>query len=337
MTKILNHINTYADLTAYDNDKEKDYPNVSYLVATDEVKWNKYDPVHIVCKYNVTSTESATKLLNSNSGITYQIIDGVRQNTVQMNYTFDTLGEHIVKYKLNGTYINGHQTLFYMCPNLVSVVIPETITRIENDVLFYSSTNLTNVVLPKTLTLIGESVFEYCSKLTTISIPNGVTEIRRCFNNSGLTYIDLPNSVTTLKGTFDTAQSLKRVNSNVDGECNIPNSVTTIGSGTFNQATGLTSINIPDSVTTIGITAFSGNRVLRQITIGSGITSIGNQATTNSINIQSITIKTTTPPTISELTWQSTTCPIYVPAESVDAYKTATNWSSYADRIQSIS
>ncbi len=334
MTKILNHINTYADLTAYNNDKEKDYPNVSYLVATDEVKWVKDDPDHIVCVYDVTSTESATKLLNTNAGISYQIIDGVKQQSVQSNYTFDTLGKHIVKYKFNGTSIK-FQTLFYMCPNLVSAVIPETITSIEG-VIFSSCTNLANVVLPKTLTFIGDGVFEYCSKLTTISIPNGVTEIKNCFNNSGLTYIDLPNSVTTLNGTFYTINSLKRVNSNVDGECNIPNSVTTIGANTFSQSYGLTSINIPYSVTTIGNVAFSGNRNLRQITIGSGITSIGNQATVNSTNIQSITIKTTTPPTISELTWQSTTCPIYVPAESVDAYKTATNWSSYADRIQAI-
>jgi len=29
-------------------------------------------------------------------------------------------------------------------------------------------------------------------------------------------------------------------------------------------------------------------------------------------------------------------CPIYVPAASVNAYKTATNWKSYASRIQAI-
>lgn len=334
MTKILNHINTYADLTAYNNDMEKDYPNISYIQASDEVKWNKYDPDHIVCVYNVTSTSEATKLLQSNLNITYQIIDGVRQDTVQTTYTFDTLGEHIVKYKKNETVLS--ETLFYMCPNLVSVVIPETITRISGS-LFYSSTNLTNVVLPKTLTFIGDSVFGYCSKLTTISIPNSVTEIKSCFANSGLTYIDLPNSVTTLTGTFNNTQSLKRVNSNVDGECNIPNGVTTIGGNVFSGCTSLTSINIPDSVTTIGMAAFSSNYYnLKQITIGSGITSIGNQATVNSVNIQSITIKATTPPTISELTWQSTTCPIYVPAESVEAYKTTGNWVTYADRIQAI-
>lgn len=334
MTKLLNHINTYADLTAYNNDMEKDFPNISYIQGTDEVKWNKYDPDHIVCVYNVTSTSEATKLLNDNIEISYQIIDGVRQDTVQKTYTFDTLGEHIVKYKKSQTYMRNYP--FYKCSNLVSVVIPETITSIDS-AIFGSCSNLTNVVLPKTLTFIGERVFDYCSKLTTISIPNGVTEIGSCFKFSELTYIDLPNSVTTLNGTFNSATSLKRVNSNVDGECNIPNSVTTIGDSTLEQCNSLTSIYIPNSVTSIGRFALSGNRNLKQITIGSGITSIGNQATINSNAIQSITIKATTPPTISELTWQSTNCPFYVPAESVDAYKQAENWSSLADRIQPIS
>ena len=323
-----------STIKKYNNDLNKDFPNVSYIQKTDEVKWYKYDPDHIVAVYNVTSTDTATKLLQVNTSITYQIIDGVKQQSVKTTYTFDTLGEHIVKYKMNVTYFR--QTLFYMCPNLVSVVIPETITKID-DVLFGSCSNLTNVVLPKTLTFIGVRVFEYCSRLTTISIPNGVTEIRNCFGNSGLTYIDLPNSVTTLNGTFNNATSLKRVNSNVDGECNIPDSVTTIGDGAFNGCTGLTSINIPDSVTTIsGNATFANNRNLRQITIGSGITSISNQATVNSVNIQSITIKATTPPTISELTWQTTTCPIYVPSQSVESYKTTGNWVTYADRIQAI-
>ena len=329
-----NYINKYTNIEAYNADDGKQYPNVSYLVDEDILKWNKYDPDHIVAVYNVTSTSEATTLLYSSTGITYQIIDGVKQDTVQATYTFNTLGKHTVKYKFDGTFIND--TIFYMCHNLVSVIIPETITSI-NDAIFYYCSNLTNVVLPKTLTFIGDRVFHYCSKLITISIPNGVTSIGNCFSNSGLIYIDLPNSVTTLEGTFSSATKLKRINSNVDGECNIPDSVTTIGYQTLNQCKSLTSIYIPNSVTSIGNGVFSSNQNnLKQITIGSGITSIGNQVTTNSYSIQSITINATTPPTISELTWQSTTCPIYVPAESVDAYKTATNWSSLADRIQAI-
>ena len=97
MTKILNHINTYADLTAYNNDKDKNYPNIAYIIETNEVKWAKEVDL-VVCKYNVTSTSEATKLLNSTTGITYQIIDDVKQDTVKATYTFGTTGEHTVKY-----------------------------------------------------------------------------------------------------------------------------------------------------------------------------------------------------------------------------------------------
>ena len=215
MTKILNHINTYADLTAYNNDMSKDFPNISYIQGTDEVKWNKYDPYIIVCKYNVTSTSNATKLLDENVTISYQIIDGVKQDAVQMNYTFDALGEHTVKYKLNGT---------------------------------------------------------------------------------------------------------------------------SIGQIAFLNCIGLTNITIPDSVTSIGNTAFSKCTGLTNVTIGNGVTSIGDYAFSGCSRLTSITIQATTPPTLGTSPFKNTNnCPVYVPSESLEAYKTATNWKTYASRIQSIS
>ena len=173
MTQIKNSINTYADLTAYNADLNKDFPNISYIQGTDEVKWNKYDPDHIVCVYNVTSTSSTTKLLNNDWNITYQIIDGVQQSSVQMNYTFDTLGEHIVKYKINGTqlgtgtsYVNG---VFYKCTSLTSVTIPINITSIWKYV-FRQCTSLITVNIPNTVTSIGDQVFRQCTSLTSVTI-----------------------------------------------------------------------------------------------------------------------------------------------------------------------
>lgn len=340
MTKILNHINTYADLTAYNNDMSKDFPNISYIQGTDEVKWNKYDPDHIVAVYNVTSTSNATKLLNKDSGITYQIIDGVKQDAVQTSYTFDTLGEHTVKYKLSGTSINSNQALFYMCPNLVSVVIPETITSIDGP-LFGSSSNLTNVVLPKTLTFIGERVFGYCSKLKTISIPDSVTSIgQEAFDACiGLTSIDIPSGVTSIGNyVFSSCTSLTRLNSDVDGLFNIPDNVTSIGNNAFSGCYGLTSVTIPDSVTSIGDNAFANLINFRgNLVLPSTLATLGNTVFNNMRNATGITFLSTTPPTAGTNLFINSTCPIYVPAESVEAFKTATNWSTYASRIQAIS
>jgi len=44
----------------------------------------------------------------------------------------------------------------------------------------------------------------------------------------------------------------------------------------------------------------------------------------------------TTPPLGGSSMFDLTRCPIYVPAGSVDAYKSAEFWSDYASRIQAI-
>lgn len=48
--------------------------------------------------------------------------------------------------------------------------------------------------------------------------------------------------------------------------------------------------------------------------------------------------KKAVPYTIQSSTFSNTNnCPIYVPDESVDAYRTATNWTELADRIKPMS
>lgn len=55
-------------------------------------------------------------------------------------------------------------------------------------------------------------------------------------------------------------------------------------------------------------------------------------------NLLAIIILATIPFSLSSGALNETkNCPIYVPDEAVDAYKTATNWAAYADRIKPIS
>jgi uncharacterized protein YjdB len=116
----------------------------------------------------------------------------------------------------------------------------------------------------------------------------------------------------------------------------IPDSVTSIGAGAFNLCYELTSINIPDSVSSIGSGAFYRCSALTSIEIPSTVSSIGDGAFMFCSQLSSVTIYATTPP--SSVTWQTfsdtNNCPIYVPAESVDAYKT--EWSDYANRIYAL-
>ena len=118
----------------------------------------------------------------------------------------------------------------------------------------------------------------------------------------------------------------------------IPNSVTYINYA-FDGCTRLTSITIPDSVTTIEQNAFSSCSALTNITIGNAITSIGYGAFSYCNSLASVTIHTTIPPTLSKNAFKNnaTGRKIYVPSSSVEAYKAASGWSTYASDIQAIS
>ena len=120
--------------------------------------------------------------------------------------------------------------------------------------------------------------------------------------------------------------------------CRLPNNIDKIPSRCFYDCFSLTSITIPYSVTEISNDAFYSCSNLKNISIPSNVTSIGNRALRNCSGLTSITVEATTPPTLAvyDVFDGTNNCPIYVPSASVDAYKSATNWSTYASRIQSI-
>lgn len=112
---------------------------------------------------------------------------------------------------------------------------------------------------------------------------------------------------------------------------------TTIESGSLNHFEYLTTIIFPDTITTIEDRAIQGCTRMEYITLPASITNIGYQAMNVNQALTSITCLATTPPTLGISAFDYTNdCPIYVPADSVNAYKTANRWFSYADRIQAI-
>ena len=147
-----------------------------------------------------------------------------------------------------------------------------SVTSIGNEAFEYCS-GLTSLTIPNSVTSIGSSAFSGCSGLKSVTIPNSVTSIGNgaFWGCSGLTSLTIPNSVTSIGDwAFQYCSGLTSVT--------IGNSVTSIGEGTFISCSGLTSITIPNSVTAIGNWAFWHCSSLTSVTIPNSVTYIGKAA-----------------------------------------------------------
>ena len=183
-------------------------------------------------------------------------------------------------------------------------------TQIPN-YAFQNCLDLTSVEFPSILQTIGYEAFWYCSSLTSVTF--GV--------NSQLTSIG-----------SDAFRGCSRLTS-----IDIPSRVTTIGSSAFSYCSSLTSITIGENVTTIGSSSFSYCTSLTSITIPSSVTSIGSYAFSGCSRLTTMTILATTPPTLTSTKAISTaTTKIYIPAGTLSAYQSATNWSNFADKFEEL-
>lgn len=216
---------------------------------------------------------------------------------------------------------------FWCNHSLTSMTLPNSVMTIEK-LAFGDCTNLTSINIPNNVKSIGEQAFWNC-RLKSITIPTGVTTIEGgAFSFcSNMTSINIPASVASIGGSaFSHCRSLT-------GSITIPDGITTIEVCTFTACKCLERITIPDSVTSIGEKAFEYCEGLTSITIPGNVTSIGYGAFSSCKGLKSFYCKPLNPPTIGTYVLHDTSAVIYVPRTSVEAYKTAKNWSEYADRI----
>lgn len=193
---------------------------------------------------------------------------------------------------------------------------------------FQGCDNLESVQIPPQLTDVKQYKFSACPKLTTIGDISNIQSINvHAFEQStNLAFDDYDFSslsgnpeiywckfadtdkMFVIDGTFTTLSITRTSVQKLDIRGNFQ-------SGAFGNNTRLTDIILPETTTSLNSKGFQY------------CTSISN-----------ITIKATTPPTFgSQLFFNANRRPnIYVPSESVDAYKAAAGWLDYADKIQAM-
>ena len=116
---------------------------------------------------------------------------------------------------------------------------------------------LKEIIIPDSVTAIGYGAFAGCTSLTSVVIPEGVTNLEDTFNGcTSLTSVNIPDSVTNLKSTFYGCTSLTSVV--------IPEGVTNLVY-TFFGCTSLTSIYIPRSVTEIDYFTFNNCSAIQDV------------------------------------------------------------------------
>ena len=165
------------------------------------------------------------------------------------------------------------------------------------DGAFKDCKKLAEVVLPESLTYVNNEMFAGCSSLKSVAIPESVTAI----------------GDNAFKGCSSLA------------EIEIPESVTTIGSSAFEGCSGITTLTIPNGVTSVSNNAFDGCTGLESVVIGKSVAEFSSGIFANCNGLNSIICYAETPIRLEDdpFIFNDT---IYVPATSVDAYKSALIW-----------
>lgn len=225
------------------------------------------------------------------------------------------------------------------------VVLPEkvyngsteyTLTQIGR-FSFANNENLTSVVIPSSVTTIQQSAFYYCRNLVEVDMPSTISFVgRNAFSNSNVRELIIPESLVNIGDeAFYNMSNLKYIY--------IPDHVKTIGNSAFSSCSGAKTIYIGDGVTSLGQYAFGSCR-MEKLYIGKSVSYMDYMTFNNCSFLNYIVIAAPNPPTcvpfsagsyynfpMEGATYSNAGGILYVPAGSESKYKSTYGFRGFAN------
>lgn len=219
---------------------------------------------------------------------------------------------------------------------ITTINIPPSVKTIGN--WAFQNAKLTEVVIPSSVTSIGKWAFG-CENgnpaLQSVIIEANITEIPECcfYLQTKLTSISLPEGITSIG---DDAFNQCKITS-----LTLPASLKTIGARAFSN-NGITQLTIPDKVETIENAAFANNSI-DNIDFPATLVSLHATAfkweSMNEVICRALSVPQTPQTDEFNNSWRpfyqiNENCVLRVPAESLEAYKNA--WGQYFKSVETI-
>lgn len=251
-------------------------------------------------------------------------------------------------------------TCFSSCSKLLSVSFGfGSGAQLElSSSVFMACGSLHTAIIGDRVIALPYQCFSDCRELKNLTLPNTLTTLgNSCLASTGLSEFDNLNIETMGNGVFASSLKLVRVN--------VPN-VKKIGNTCFNNCPLLESINIGEYVTELPANFLVTNYLIKQYVVPPLVEKTGSYCFTsvnglvylelpaplnsvtapllsNCTKVEALVMRAVVPPTVPQSSMalfvghNASLLKIYVPDESLDAYKVASGWSAFSSLIKPMS